>query len=247
MTLETKPGEPLVLGYSRKPDIDSPTGRWLVLLAAFLGWMFDGLEMGIFPQIARQALGQLIPGADDNVIKWWHGIIDACFLFGAALGGLVFGWLGDRVGRVKAMAFAILVYSGFTGLLYFVNSPFQIAALRFIAALGMGGEWALGVALVMEVWDAKHRPMLAGLSGASSNVGFVLVGLMGALIKVNDINWKWFALLGAAPALLTFIIRLFVPESHKWQESQEVAKSKPMTEIFADRRLTVAMLMAIAF
>jgi MFS family permease len=220
-------------------------GKWLVLLAAFLGWMFDGLEMGIFPQIAKASLGQLIAGVDENTTKWWHGIIDACFLLGAAAGGLVFGWLGDRIGRVRAMAFAILVYSGFTGLLFFVNHPWQIAALRFLAALGMGGEWALGVALVMEVWDAKHRPLLAGLIGAAANVGFVLVGLMGALIKVDQTNWRWFAVLGAAPALLTFVIRLFVPESHKWQASQQVKKSKPLTELFADKRLAVTAIIAI--
>jgi MFS transporter, SHS family, sialic acid transporter len=226
---------------------DGPTarGRWLVLLAAFLGWMFDGLEMGIFPQIAKASLGQLIVGVDEHITKWWHGIIDACFLLGAAAGGLVFGWLGDRIGRVRAMAFAILVYSGFTGLLFFVNHPWQIAALRFLAALGMGGEWALGVALVMEVWDAKHRPILAGLIGAAANVGFVLVGLMGALIKVDQTNWRWFAILGAAPALLTFVIRLFVPESHKWQASQEVKKSKPLTELFADKRLARVAIIAI--
>jgi MFS family permease len=145
------------------------------------------------------------------------------------------------------MALAILVYSLFTGLLYFVTSPTQIAALRFIAAIGMGGEWALGVALVMEVWDAKHRPILAGLIGAAANVGFVIVGVMGVMIKVNQNNWKLFAILGAAPALLTFVIRLFVPESHKWQQTQIVKKSRPLTEIFADRRLTVTMLMAVGF
>src|SRR5207253_3248125 len=94
------------------------SAKWLVLAAAFLGWMFDGLEMGIFPQIARAALGKLLAGAaNEDTIKWWHQIIDACFLFGAAAGGLVFGWLGDRIGRVRAMSFSILVYSGFTGLL----------------------------------------------------------------------------------------------------------------------------------
>ena len=236
--------EPVVpLNY--EAPLITQKGKWLVLLAAFLGWMFDGLEMGIFPQIAKASLGQLIAGVDENTTKWWHGIIDACFLLGAAAGGLVFGWLGDRIGRVRAMAFAILVYSGFTGLLFFVNHPWQIAALRFLAALGMGGEWALGVALVMEVWDAKHRPLLAGLIGAAANVGFVLVGLMGALIKVNQTNWRWFAILGAAPALLTFVIRLFVPESHKWQASQQVKKSKPLTELFADKRLAVTTIIAI--
>src|SRR5712675_1466125 len=151
------------------------TAKWLVLLAAFLGWMFDGLEMGIFPQVARPALSKLLAGASEDQIKAWHQFIDAMFLFGAAFGGLVFGWLGDRIGRVKAMSLSILVYSGFTGLLYFTQTPLQIAVLRFIAAIGMGGEWALGVALVMEVWDAKHRSILAGLIGAASNVGFVLI------------------------------------------------------------------------
>jgi MFS family permease len=240
-TLETPPLE------HQTPSVRSDHGKWLVLLAAFLGWMFDGLEMGIFPQIARSALGQLIHAADENTIKWWHQIIDACFLFGAALGGLVFGWLGDRIGRVRAMAFSILVYSGFTGLLYFATSPAQIAGLRFTAAIGMGGEWALGVALVMEVWDAKHRPILAGLIGAAANVGFVLVGLMGVLIRVNESNWKWFAVLGAAPALLTFVIRMFVPESHKWEEAQKVKPSRPITELFADRRMMMTALMAIGF
>src|SRR2546421_4512217 len=91
------------------------SGKWLVLLAAFLGWMFDGLEMGIFPQIARQALGKLLPGARPEAILEWHQFITAMFLFGAALGGLIFGWLGDKIGRVKAMATSILVYSAFTG------------------------------------------------------------------------------------------------------------------------------------
>src|SRR4051812_9893495 len=228
--------------------ISSSTAKWLVLTAAFLGWMFDGLEMGIFPLIARSALGKLLAtGADENTIKWWHQIIDACFLFGAAAGGLVFGWLGDRIGRVRAMAFSILVYSGFTGLLYFAHSPAQIAVLRFIAAIGMGGEWALGVALVMEVWDAKHRPILAGLIGAAANVGIFLVGLIGYLIKVDQNNWRLFAIVGAAPALLTFVIRLFVPESERWQSAQAAGKSKPLTELFGDRELTKRALLSIVF
>lgn len=230
------------------PGAPSGSAKWLVLLAAFLGWMFDGVEMGIFPQIARSALNAEMLGqaATEEAVKWWHQIIDACFLFGAAAGGLVFGWLGDRFGRVRAMAFAILVYSGFTGLLYFVTSPTQIAALRFLAAIGMGGEWALGVALVMEVWDAKYRPLMAGLIGAAANVGFVMVGLIGAVIKVDEANWRVFAIVGAAPALLTFVIRLFVPESHKWQAAQQVRRSRPLTEIAQDRGLTLRTAMAVA-
>lgn len=227
----------------------------LVLLAAFLGWMFDGLEMGIFPQIAGPALGNLLtkthgvmPKASlDAMIKNWQVWIDAMFLCGAACGGLVFGWLGDKIGRVKAMSMSILVYSGFTGVLYFVQSPMQIAILRFIAAIGMGGEWALGVALVMEVWDAKHRSMLAGLIGAASNVGFVMVAVLTYFFPVTQSSWRWVVLAGAAPAVITFLIQIFVPESHAWKESQKNAPSRPLTELFGSPKLRKTALLAIIF
>lgn len=222
-------------------------GKWLVLAAAFLGWMFDGLEMGIFPQISKPALGEFLKGAAAEDAAWWNNFIAAMFLWGAALGGLVFGWLGDKIGRVKAMSVSILIYSAFTGLLYFANSPHYIAGMRFVAAIGMGGEWALGVALVMEVWEEKHRPILAGLIGAASNVGFVLISALGAIIKVNQGNWRWVALAGAVPAALTFLIQIFVPESHKWKESQKGAPSQPIREIFADSKMRWTALLAICF
>src|SRR5438874_5509393 len=103
--------EPIALEYR---GVDEPPGgsaKWLVLFAAFLGWMFDGLEMGIFPQISRPALPELLKGAADfnKSMGFWNQLIAAMFLWGAALGGLVFGWLGDKIGRVKAMSMSILM------------------------------------------------------------------------------------------------------------------------------------------
>src|SRR5580700_6112582 len=145
-----------------QPPLKSSQYR-MVLIAAFLGWMFDGMEMGMFPLIARPALGQMQPqsGAmSEMFIGHWMGIITALFLFGAALGGGLFGWLGDRIGRVRAMSMSILCYSLFTGAILFTRTPVQLGVLRFIAAIGMGGEWSLGVALVMEIWPERDRPML---------------------------------------------------------------------------------------
>src|SRR5688572_32533612 len=143
-----------------------------VLLAAFLGWMFDGMEMGLFPQIARPALLQMQQAQGltitDSFVGQWMGYTTAAFLIGAALGGVVFGWLGDKIGRVRAMALSILVYSLFTGLIYFATEPWHLAASRFVAAVGMGGVWSLGVALVVEVWPAKHRPRMAAIIGAAA-------------------------------------------------------------------------------
>src|SRR4051812_26135361 len=93
--------------------------QWLVLAAAFLGWMFDGLEQGIFPLVARPALQTMLPSATvapDQFVGMWMGRITALFLVGAALGGLGFGWLGDRLGRVRSMTLSILTYSIFSGL-----------------------------------------------------------------------------------------------------------------------------------
>jgi MFS family permease len=224
--------------------------RNLVLVAAFLGWMFDGLEMGIFPLVARPALQEMqqaVGLTGDAYIGQWMGRITALFLLGAALGGLVFGWLGDRIGRVRAMSLAILCYSLFTGLAYFAQTPLQLGLLRFVAALGMGGEWSLGVALVMEVWPEKHRPILAGVIGAAANVGFAVVGVIGIFFAVTVDSWRWVMLIGAAPALLTFFIRLFVPESPRWVEAARTAPSRPLREMLGSRPILVSTLLATMF
>ena len=144
--------------------------QWLVLAAAFLGWMFDGVEMGIFPLVARPALQSMLPLAaagQDQFVGLWMGRITALFLVGAAAGGLGFGWLGDRVGRVRAMTLSILTYSIFTGFCFFAQQPWHLGMFRFIAAFGMGGEWSLGVALVMEAWPSGKRALLAGVIGTA--------------------------------------------------------------------------------
>jgi MFS family permease len=221
----------------------SGAGKWMALAAALLGWMFDGAEMGIFSMIGRQAVRDLLHTTDESVVGLWFSIITAGFLVGAATGGVVFGWLGDRIGRVRAMALSVLTYALFTGLCGLVAEAWQVGLLRFIASLGMGGEWSLGVALVMEVWPNKSRAFMAGLIGAAANVGYLLVGFAGlALLQliglfrewllavglpdatvemlVRNNGWRLMMLLGTVPAILTFFIRLFVPESEKWEKEK---------------------------
>src|SRR4051794_35725722 len=155
------------------------SGKWMVLLAAFLGWMFDGMEQGLYGLTGRPALLEMLgPGAEAH-IGTWLARLAAVFLVGMALGGLTFGWLGDRIGRVRAMVWSVATYSVFSGLCGFAATPAQLAVCRFAASVGMGGEWALGVALIMEVWPARWRPVLAGLIGAAANFGFLLIALVG--------------------------------------------------------------------
>ena len=226
------------------PASVSRTRLFAVLAAAFLGWMFDGLEMGVFPLIARPALQQMQGAgglASDAFVGHWMGIVNATFLLGAAGGGIVFGWLGDRLGRVRAMTFSVLCYSLFTALTYFAQVPWHLAATRFLAALGMGGEWSLGVALVMEIWPENRRPLLAGLIGASCNVGFLLMALVGMSFSVTQTSWRWVALVGAVPALFTFLLRLFVPESERGRQASADPAARPLRDIFAPglRRTTL--------
>jgi MFS transporter, SHS family, sialic acid transporter len=219
--------------------------QWLVLLAAFLGWLFDGFEMGLFPVVARPALLNFAPPGDDGFVGRWMGWITAAFLVGAACGGLVFGWLGDRIGRVRAMSFSILTYSVFTALGFLARGPMDLAVFRFIAALGMGGEWSLGVALVMECWPEKLRPLMAGFIGAAANVGFLLVAWIAKTWSVTQQSWRWMFLVGTLPALLVFFIRLFVPESERWK-AVAVKGAQPLKEVFRPPLLK-SMLLGILF
>jgi len=228
----------------RKDQPAAGHGKWLALTAALLGWLFDGAEMGVFSMVGRPAIEDLLAKPDEATINLWFGVILASFLVGAATGGVVFGWLGDRIGRVRAMALSILTYSVFSGLCGFAHRAELLGGLRFIASLGMGGEWSLGVALVMEVWPNRSRAFMAGLIGAAANVGYMLVGVVGlalaavigglgrALVSagVSDETvawlsahqgWRLMMIAGAVPALLTFFIRLWVPESARWQEEKE--------------------------
>lgn len=215
----------------------------MALIAALLGWLFDGFEMGMFPLTGKPALRELLGTTDATQVDGWFGVIMAVFLIGAATGGVVFGWLGDRIGRVRAMSLSIFTYAIFTGLCGFATEAWHIAALRFIASLGMGGEWSLGVALVNEIWPNKSRALMAGLIGAAANVGYMLVGAISLVLisqktadggifggggdsefmqrLLRNDAWRLLMIAGALPAILIFFIRLFVPESKRWEEERD--------------------------
>jgi MFS transporter, SHS family, sialic acid transporter len=244
------------------PPRTSNFGKWMALTAALLGWLFDGLEMGLFPLIQKSALDELV-GPDKRTL--WMGIMTSFFLVGAATGGVLFGWLGDRLGRVRSMMLSVLTYAVVSGLCGFATDAWQIGALRFIAALGMGGEWSLGVALINEIWPDRSRAFLAGLIGAAANVGYLLIGVVGFGVhqQIGAIGdalravglpsswvqhimqheaWRFLMMLGAAPALLTFLIRWFVPESEKWERE----RGKGATSHWATRDLFSVLIGAIA-
>lgn len=226
-----------------EPTPLSPAGRSIVLAVAFLGWLGAGVHMAITQQTGRAASIDLLgrtgeidagrfaalsrepnPSADDReqLKEWevpvgrWFAWMQCAFLFGAAAGGLLFGWLGDRFGRARGMAASILTYSAFSATVYFVQAPWQFAGLWFLACLGVGGMWPNGVALVAEAWSNLSRPVAAGVIGTSANVGIFLLATLVKWEPVTPDHWRWVMLVGAAPLALGLFALVAVPESPRW-------------------------------
>jgi MFS family permease len=227
-------------------------------MAAFLGWMFAGVEMSLMIPATRPAIQDFLSaphaaagGGADQVARFetladqWLSWLISAFLLGAALGGVVFGWIADRAGRVRAMGWSILCYSTITALSYFVTSPEQLLVLRFAACMGIGGMWPSGVALVAEAWPRVSRPALAGLIGAAANVGFLILGLIMLYHPITRESWRWVLLLGGAPALLGVFVLGFVPESPQWlaeKASRACSSISPVAEVFRPPLLRLTLI-----
>jgi predicted MFS family arabinose efflux permease len=192
--------------------------HWVVLAVASAGWIFDVYEGQLFTIFKTPMLGELA-GGGASTIEWQANVGFAAFLLGGAVGGLVFGVLGDRYGRVRIMAATILVYSVFSAMTAFAQAAWQVHVLRFLVALGTGGEWAIAAALVAETFPAHARTAASGLFHTSSVVGVGLASITG-MIFVRPDSWRWGFLLGVAPALLVLWIRVGLREPERWVESR---------------------------
>lgn len=201
--------------------------HWFVLIVATLGWVFDCLDQQLFILARVPAMQTLLePGQDVNE---FGGYATAIFLIGWATGGLAFGVLGDRIGRAKTMMLTILVYSVCTGLSALSTGFWDFAFYRFVTGLGVGGEFAVGVALVAEVMPARARPYALGLLQALSAIGNVSAALIKMGISQMVVNetitmessWRMMFVVGALPAFLALIIRMKLREPEKWKAARE--------------------------
>lgn len=209
--------------------------HWFVLAVAALGWLFDTMDQQIFNLARVPALRDLLSvdgrSPVQSLVTHWAGLSTAWFLLGWAFGGLVFGFLGDRWGRAKVMLWTILIYSACTGLSALSRNVYDFTFYRFLTGLGVGGEFAVGVALVAEVMPNRARPFALGLLQALSAVGNIMAGLLGALfsylefVGVVPTAWKAMFVIGAAPALLAVVIRSKLKEPDRWKEKVEAKKA----------------------
>jgi len=194
--------------------------QWRAGIAAWLGWLFDGLDMHLYVLVAAPFVMELIGATSekDPAVGYYSSWIQAAFMIGWALGGGFFGRIGDRLGRSRALMLTISTYAAFTGLSFFAQTWWQLLVFRFLAALGIGGEWAVGATLLSETWPRHWRPWMAAVLQTAVNIGVLLAGLVVFLIGHSP---RYVFLAGVAPALLVLWIRKAVPESEQWEKDKE--------------------------
>ncbi len=242
---------------------------WMVLTIAALGWLFDTMDQNLFTLVRQPAVTALLyPGipaallnkAQQAEVTYLGGLMTSIFLLGWAAGGFLFGVLGDRLGRTRTMVLTILIYAVFTGLSGLTNTIPLFGLFRFLTALGVGGEWAAGAAIVAEVFPQRSRAMALGMLQALSAFGNMLAAIITLLLTSAPIGpnyWRWAFFVGALPAFLVLWIRRTIQEPERWQRAKaEAARSEGRKELgaigqlFSDpilrRNTLAAVLMASA-
>jgi len=224
--------------------------HWFVLIVAALGWLFDCLDQQLFNLARNPAITELLgPGASKTQIDAYGAYATSIFIVGWATGGLFFGILGDRIGRARVMMLTILLYSFFTGLSALSVGVWDFALYRFLTGLGVGGEFAVGIALVAEVMPDRARTHALGwlqtlsavgnISAAFINMGLGMAEGEGMLGEFKP--WRIMFIIGALPALLAVLIRARLKEPERWQQavaegSATQHKAGSLTELFGDPR-----------
>ncbi len=197
--------------------------QWTVLIVAWLGWVFDVFDTALFNFAKAPMLKQMI-GEEAYKLQGpaLEGRIQMLFLIGWAVGGLIFGIAADRWGRTRTLTLTILLYCLFTGLTALCQTPEQVMGIRFLTAIGIGGEWAAGAALLAEVVPNRARAGAAALLQSAAAFGPWLAAITALLLKNSP--WQTLFWIGVLPALLTVWIRFSVKEPERWQAARAVDK-----------------------
>ena len=198
------------------------TAQKRALLTTSLGWMLDSMDMMLFSLVLVDLERDLHMSAATA------GLLMTLTLISAAIGGVFFGWLADKIGRLHALIFSMLIYSIFTAACGLAHSVVQLGIFRFLLGLGIGGEWAAGGALVAETWPDEHRGKAIGIAQASWAVGYALGATITAVIMPH-FGWRAVFFVGVLPALVTIWIRRSVKEPEIWQQK---AATMPLRSIF---------------
>lgn len=202
--------------------------HYLVLFVACCGWLFDTMDQWLFVAAKGPAMAELLGlSPSDPEVGKWVGWATTWMILGWATGGIVFGIIGDRIGRTWTMAITILLYAGFTGLSGIAQTPTQLTVFRFLTGLGIGGEFAAGASLVAETFPQHARTTALAIVQATSAIGNIMAGVIWLVFVslLGWLNWRGVFFLGVAPAFLLFIIFFFIKEPKAWKEERAEAKA----------------------
>lgn len=234
------------LSASRPGFLGLSPYHWVVIAAGWAGWGFDVFDAVLFNFVAPDcipALLHLTPGsrAAHEASVFWTGAITSMLLLGWALGGVLFGWVADRIGRKRALIATITLYATGTALCALVSNIGQLIACRLLASLGIGGEWGIGAALVAESVPEERRVEAGVIMQTGSPLGVVLAGavnyqIAGVWLAADPRDsWRYVFLAGLLPVVVALGVRLFLRESAHWTASD--ARTRPSTprELFGPR------------
>jgi MFS family permease len=208
------------IGAGKLPWFRSLTpSQWRMLLAANLGWLFDGYETYALLLTVGPAMHSLLEPSLYGQIPAYAGIVVAITLLGWGIGGVCGGVLADYIGRKRTMIYAILGYSLLTGLTAFSFNWLSFALLRFFVGVAIGSEWATGSSMMAELWPQNARGKGAGLMQCGLGIGFFLASFIWLFVSgFGPEAWRYMFLIGILPALLTLWIRTSIDESKSWQQ-----------------------------
>lgn len=201
--------------------------HWMVLAVAWLGWVFDIMDVFLLVLVKEAAMRDLLgPEATAESVSLFSGFSLAVTLIGWSLGGLLFGMVADRWGRSRTMALTILIYSVFTGLAGLAQTWWQLFLLRFVASVGIGGEWGTGASMIAEVFPVRSRAVAAGILQSASGVGFFAATFLWGIVEHwvgGPSAWRYLFFAGAFPAFLAVVVRIYIREPEAWVAARRKA------------------------
>jgi MFS family permease len=193
--------------------------QWSTLIAANLGWTFDGYETYAVVLTLGASLRQLLDPSQYGQIPVYAGTILGLTLLGWGIGGLIGGVLADYLGRKRTMILAILAYSIVTGLSAFAWDWLSFAVLRFVVGIAIGSEWVTGAAIVAELWPDRARGRGVGLMQCGFGIGFFVASFVWLFVgTMGPDAWRYMFIIGVLPALMTLWVRRSIPESERWEQ-----------------------------